>query len=48
MTNTVVKIGIGVAIGRGSFRREVALGLGAMAVVGAAVGGIAWFAFPQN
>lgn len=48
VTNTLVKLGIGVAIGRGSFRREVALGLGAMAVVGAAAGGIAWFAFPQN
>lgn len=42
VTNTVVKLGIGVAIGRGSFRREVALGLGAMAVVGAVTGGIAW------
>lgn len=42
VTNTIVKMGIGAAIGRGSFRREVALGLGAMAVVGAVAGGIGW------
>ncbi|MFN0008115.1 MAG: MgtC/SapB family protein [Planctomycetota bacterium] len=42
VTNTVVKLGIGAAIGRGSFRREVALGLGGMAVAGAAAGAIGW------
>jgi uncharacterized membrane protein (DUF4010 family) len=43
VTNTIVKIGIAVAIGRGNFRREVALGLGAMAVLGAVAGGIGWW-----
>jgi uncharacterized membrane protein (DUF4010 family) len=38
VTNTLVKLGLGAAMGAGRFRRHVALGLGAMAVAGVVAG----------
>jgi len=44
VTNTLVKLGIGVGMGAGQFRKYVAISLGAMAVVGAAAGVAVYFA----
>jgi uncharacterized membrane protein (DUF4010 family) len=38
VTNTLVKLGMSVALGAGRFRRQMAVALGAMAVAGAAAG----------
>jgi uncharacterized membrane protein (DUF4010 family) len=45
VSNTCVKLGIAVALGRGSFRGEAAAALGAMAVAGLAVGVAVFVAF---
>ncbi len=45
VTNTLVKLGIAVGMGAGRFRRYAAVSLGAMALVGAAVGVVVYIAF---
>lgn len=45
VVNTLAKLGLGVALGAGRFRRLVAVALGAMALAGAAVGAVVFLRF---
>jgi uncharacterized membrane protein (DUF4010 family) len=45
VVNTLVKLGLGVALGAGRFRRHVAVALGMMAVAGAAAGAVVYLRF---
>ncbi len=45
VANTLVKLGIGVGMGRGAFRRHIGVALGAMATVGAVAGAVVYWRF---
>jgi uncharacterized membrane protein (DUF4010 family) len=45
VVNTVVKLGLGVGVGGGVFRRHVAVALGLMAVVGSAAGALVYLRY---